>query len=287
MAIGVTFLIGIAVFFGGANQNVNVLAGFFVAGILVGLVGFWDDRGHVSPKWRLLVHFLAAAWVLAWFGKIPLFTLYANHVMPVWFGYSISAVCLVWLLNLFNFMDGIDGIASVEAIFVAFSGFLFTHHSGLVDMQYVAIILLGSVLGFLIWNWPPAKIFMGDIGSGFLGVVLGGYAYWTMIENAVSFWAWLIIFGVFWIDATFTLLRRIFRRALWYEAHRSHAYQHAAHKWGHLRVTVVVSIINIAWLLPIAYFSNIYRHWGAELALVALTPIVVLVFLLGAGKELN
>ena len=89
------------------------------------------------------------------------------------------------------------------------------------------------------------------------------------------------------MDATFTLFRRIVRRAIWYEAHRSHAYQHATRRWGHLRVTLAVNVINVIWLLPIAYISNIHRHWGILLAVLAYLPLVVLVSKLGAGKDMN
>jgi Fuc2NAc and GlcNAc transferase len=106
-----------------------------------------------------------------------------------------------------------------------------------------------------------------------------------IIEGVGSIWFWMIIFGVFLVDATFTLLRRFIRRRKWYEAHRTHAYQHAARRWGHMRVTVAVSIINVAWLLPIAYYSNMHRDLGPLFALLALSPLVVLVFVLEAGLE--
>jgi len=287
LAINITFLIGIMFAYFTGKMDFNILSGLLGAGVLVGVVGFLDDHRHIPPRWRLLAHFMAAAWALAWVGGIQGLTVFGGIVMSVWAGYFVGAVCLVWLLNLFNFMDGIDGIASVETIYVAFSGFLFAHHAGHVGMSLVAIILIGAVLGFLIWNWPPAKIFMGDVGSGFLGIVLGVYACWAMIEDVVDFWTWLIIFGVFLVDATFTLLRRILRKAVWYEAHRTHAYQHAAQRWGHVKVTICVTLINIIWLLPIAYFSNTHRSWGPGFVLLALTPLIVLVFLLRAGKEID
>ena len=287
MAIVLTYLSGLVLLSITNELKLSVFFGSFGAGLLVAAVGFMDDHGHVPPKWRLLAHFSGVIWALAWLGGSLQLSIFDHVVNLGWLGYVATAVTLVWLLNLFNFMDGIDGLAASETMFVAGSGILFATLGGQTGLQLVAVVLFGSTLGFLIWNWPPAKIFMGDVGSGFLGITLGIYAYWAMIEGVVSFWAWTIIFGVFLVDATFTLIRRIICRAKWYEAHRSHAYQHAAMRWGHLRVTIAVSVINVTWLLPIAYLSNIHREWGIGFAILALTPLVVLVSVLGAGKEMK
>jgi len=285
VAIVASFYAGIFFLFVQYGLALFVSVGLAGAGLLVASVGFLDDHGHVSAKWRLLIHFIAIGWALAWFGKMPEAMFYGYAADLGWLGYIIVAVTLVWLLNLFNFMDGIDGIASSEAIFIASSGLFLVRLTGHADLELVAMVLIGSTTGFLIWNWPPAKIFMGDVGSGFLGVMLGIYAYWTILVDAVSFWSWMIIFGVFIVDATLTLIRRFIGRKAWYMAHRTHAYQHAAHRWGHLYVTLVVTAINIVWLLPLAYLANNHRAWGAELAFLANLPLVVLVSLLGAGKE--
>lgn len=286
MAIVITFLLGLVFLSSIQELNYQILFGLFGAGLLVAAVSFIDDHGHLSPKWRLLVHFLAVSWALAWIGGRPELSVFHHVVNLGWLGYVITAVILVWLLNLFNFMDGIDGIAASEAIFIACSGLLFACHAGHISLQLVAIILIGSVFGFLIWNWPPAKIFMGDVGSGFLGIILGIYAWWAIAEGTSTVWSWVIVFGVFSVDATVTLVRRFLQGQTWYEAHRSHAYQHAAQRWGHLPVTISISLINIFWLLPIAYLSVIYRSWGSLLTLLAYLPLVVLVFRLRAGKEM-
>lgn len=284
-AIVISFMVGLVVLFGVGQLSLQVFAALLGAGVFVALVGFIDDHRHIPPQWRILVHSGAAVWVLLWLDSLPQITVFDNIIVPVFLIYLVAALVLVWLLNLYNFMDGIDGIAASEAIFVAFSGFIFAFISEHTGMKLVSLLLIGSTLGFLIWNWPPAKIFMGDVGSGFLGITLGIYAYWAVSEDVVSIWTWLIVFGVFLVDATFTLLRRFLQGLPWYKAHRSHAYQHAARRWGHLRVTVSVNLINILWLLPIAYFSNTYPQWGPYLVLLALSPPLVLVFLLGAGRE--
>lgn len=285
LAIVVTVCLGSAILLVLDQLNSRYLYGFVGSGAAVALIGFMDDQGHVSPVLRLMVHGCAVIWGLYWLGGDLQLAIFGHVLELHWLGYLLLVVILVWILNLYNFMDGIDGIAASEAIFIAVSGLLFTSFAEDSSLQLVAILLIGATAGFLFWNWPPAKIFMGDVGSGFLGVVLGFYAYSLSLNGVVSFWSWLIVFGVFWVDATYTLLHRILNRAAWYEAHRSHAYQHAAMRWGHLKVTVVVSLINFLWLLPIAYLANIHRALGGELTLLALFPLVLMAFNLRAGKE--
>jgi len=285
MAIVLVFMIGLIIFLAYKQLDVEVLFSFIGAGTLVALVGFLDDHRHVSPIWRLLAHFSAAIWALAWLGSLPSADIFGKVFYPGWAGFVIAAIGIVWLLNLFNFMDGIDGIAVSEGIFVSGCGVVFATMAGNIELVYVALLFIGAVIGFLCWNWPPAKIFMGDVGSGFLGITLGVFAYWSIIEGVTHLWTWVIVFGVFLVDASFTLVRRFFQGLPWYQAHCSHAYQHAAKRWGHLKVTLGVSIINVFWLLPNAYFSNKYPSIAPYLVLIALFPLVVLVFLLGAGRQ--
>ena len=221
-------------------------------GALVAMVGFLDDHDHVPARWRLLVHFLAAFWALAWTGGLPSLELLGRPVSPGWIGIGFGALYLVWLLNLYNFMDGIDGIASVEAICVCIGGALLYLLEGESAMGVAPLLLAASVAGFLAWNFPPASIFMGDSGSGFLGMILGVMsiqAAWVSVE---LFHGWLILLGVFIVDATLTLIRRLLRGERIYEAHRSHAYQLATRRFGHLRVTLATGGITLGCLLPIA-----------------------------------
>ena len=136
------------------------------------------------------------------------------------------AFYLVWLLNLYNFMDGIDGLASLQAIFVCVGGALLYWLNGQLTqalLPFIASFLpcfLDSCSGIF-----HRKIFMGDAGSGFLGIVLGILSIHAMWMNTNFFWAWLVLLGVFIVDATYTPIRRLLRGDKVYEAHRSHAYQ--------------------------------------------------------------
>ncbi len=116
---------------------------------------------------------------------------------------------------------------------------------------------------------------MGDVGSGFLGFLFGALAFITHSIGVLVLWSWLILLGVFLVDATFTLLRRIFRKERIYQAHRSHAYQHAARRFGsHLPVTISVGLINMLWLLPLALASSLRPSWGPILVTVAWAPLI-------------
>ena len=241
LAIVVTCLISLLVIAISNELTSSVLFAFLGAGVLVALIGFIDDLSHLAPQWRLLTHFAAAMWVLAWLGGLPKIDFFGVLIHPGWIGNALALVILVWLVNLYNFMDGIDGLAASETIFVACAVLLFAILDNQHELQLVAIILIASTLGFLIWNWPPAKIFLGDVGSGFLGVVLGVSAWWSIGEDIIPIWTWLILLGIFIVDATSTLIRRIIERERWYEAHRAHAYQHASRRWGsHSKITISV-----------------------------------------------
>lgn len=256
------------------------------AGGLVAVVGFLDDHGHIAARWRLLGHFAAATWALFWLGGLPAISLFGSVVDLGWFGHVLAAIYLVWLLNLYNFMDGIDGIASVEAICVCIGGALLYVWLGNADGSLIIVLsLAAAVLGFLIWNFPPARIFMGDAGSGFLGITLGVLSLQAAAASPQLLWAWLILLGVFVVDATFTLLRRLVRGDRVYEAHRSHAYQYASRHYGrHLPVTLAVTAINLLWLLPIALWVGLGGVDGTIGLVMAYLPLVFLAIKFNAGS---
>jgi Fuc2NAc and GlcNAc transferase len=226
---------------------------FVGAGGLVALIGFLDDHRHVPARWRLLVHFLSAGWGLYWLGGIPPLKFAGLSFELEWLGALLAAVYLVWLLNLYNFMDGIDGIAGVEAITTCAASILICGLLGNWQAALLPAILAGAVVGFLFWNFPPAKIFMGDAGSGFLGLALGLLSLQMAWLEPELLWSWLILLGVFFVDSGATLVRRFWRGEKVYEAHRSHAYQHATRQMGgHFPVTMAVASINLFWLTPLA-----------------------------------
>jgi Fuc2NAc and GlcNAc transferase len=285
LAVVFSFLLALPVLaeFGGLQWSVAwALLG---AGAGIALLGFLDDHSHIAARWRLLGHFVAAAWLLFWLGGLPPVTLLSWTLNLGWAGHILAAVFLVWMLNLFNFMDGIDGVASIQAITTCLSGALLYWVLGEPSYTTVPMLLAAAVAGFLYWNFPPARIFMGDAGSGFLGIMLGGLTIQAAIVEPELLWAWLILMGVFVVDATFTLLRRLLRGDKVYEAHRSHAYQAASRRFGaHRPVSLGVLVINLLWLLPVALLVALGVLAGPEGLLLAYIPLLLLALYFRAGK---
>jgi Fuc2NAc and GlcNAc transferase len=256
-------------------------------GVGVAAVGFLDDRRALPATGRLAAHLAAALWALAWLGGLPPLRIGDQLVVLGGLGTVIGALGIVWVLNLFNFMDGIDGLAASEATFIAWTGAALTSAGSVGNGAAAAAAIFGaSCLGFLRWNWPPARIFMGDVGSGFAGYVIAVLALGTARQNTIGLWTWLILGGAFFVDATVTLVRRLLRGERVYEAHRSHAYQWLARRWGsHGAVTVAVLTVNMLWLLPCAVLADRFPGYAAMLVLVALAPLVLLAIIAGAGRR--
>lgn len=285
VAIVLAFLVMIPVLGWQGLVGGDMLIAVGGAGALVAVLGFMDDHGHIAARWRLAGHFAAAAWALFWMNGLAPLTVFGWDLNLGLIGNILAAIYLVWMLNLYNFMDGIDGIASVEAICACLGGCLLYALSGQQGMIWLPLLLAAAVGAFLVWNFPPAKIFMGDAGSGFLGVILGCFSIQAAWVNSSFFWAWLILLGIFVVDATFTLVRRLLRGDKVYEAHRSHAYQFASRKFGkHLPVTLAVAAINLVWLLPIALGVVLYGWDGALALVLAYVPLILLAIKFHAGE---
>lgn len=260
--------------------------GFCIAGALVATLGFLDDHQHIAAGWRFLGHLLSAIVLVVSLGGFPALELFGVVVDLSLVGGVLACIGLVWLLNLYNFMDGIDGIASIEAVSVCLAGAVIAYLVGYSHGIIMPLLLAAAVAGFLIWNFPPAKIFMGDAGSGFLGLVIGGILVQAAWFSQDLFWCWLILLGVFVVDATLTLFVRLARGEKIYQAHRSHAYQSASrHYQSHKKVSLAVLAINLFWLLPIA-LSVVFKWLDGALALlIAYAPLVMLARHFRAGQQ--
>lgn len=285
VAIVLSFLVSVVVMAMTGRVGMPVLWAVLGAGTGIAILGFFDDHGHIAARWRLLGHFSSALWVLYWLGGLPALSVFEYSLDMGLVGTVLASLYLVWLLNLYNFMDGIDGIASVEAICVCAGGALLYFLLGQPALAALPMLLAAAVTGFLFWNRPPARIFMGDAGSGFLGIVLGILSLQAAWVKGELFWSWLIMLGVFIVDATWTLIRRFLRGDKVYEAHRSHAYQFAARHYGkHAPVTMTVLVINVVWLLPIALLVGLSRLDGVVGVMIAYAPLLVLALRFRAGQ---
>jgi Fuc2NAc and GlcNAc transferase len=197
-----------------------------VFAVAMAVLGFWDDVAGLSPFFRFLVQIAAA--VLA---------LWAWSPTPVlWI--LTGAFWVVWMLNLYNFMDGIDGLAGGEATVAALFFFLVFSYYGESGWAVANLFVAAASMGFLVFNWPPARVFMGDAGSAFLGAFFGMQSVVAPLTTPVLFPVLVLPFANFILDTTATLIRRVWRKEKWYQAHRSHFYQRMTNLgMSHARVT--------------------------------------------------
>ena len=224
------------------------------SGVGIAILGFLDDHGHVSAFWRFLGHLTMGAFALYWLGGMPSLSFFSWTLHEGILASILGLFYLVWFLNLYNFMDGLDGLAASETLFVCLAGaFLYGLH-GNYEFVSLPLALATAVAGFLYWNLPPARIFMGDV-------------------------------GVFVVDATITLFTRTYMGERIFEAHRTHAYQHEALRNGHKIVVLAVGWINVFWLLPMATLVAMGFVRGFFGLLIAYTPLFVLAFMLRAGRR--
>jgi Fuc2NAc and GlcNAc transferase len=270
-------------------MGARILAALLIGGSATALVGYLDDRRHLRPSVRFSVHLASALFVVIMLGGVPESALARWGLHGLWIGDLLALLLLIWTTNLFNFMDGIDGIAGSEAVFLGGAGALLNwSHGGDSGLTATMLCLAAASLGFLRWNWPPARIFMGDVGSGFLGITLAVLGLTANQLGTIPIEAWGILGGFFFVDTTVTLLRRVVRADQWFEAHRMHAYQQLARRWqAHLPVTLSVSAINLAWLLPWAWLTVRMPANAKYFLIAALAPLGVLVIFAGAGCKEN
>ena len=221
--------------------------GFILTGLVpLALVSFQDDRIGVSPRKRILVHLLSAVSLLA--SDLILNTLLLPNlvlVLPTGISIPLTLLFVIWMINLYNFMDGMDGFAGGMAVI----GFSTLACLGWVNSGFATFCMITAAAsaGFLVRNFPPAKIFLGDTGSTALGFLAAACSLWGAKEGLFPLWVALLIFSPFIADATVTLLRRLLRGEKVWEAHRSHYYQRLVLLgWGHRRTVLVEYALMLA-----------------------------------------
>jgi len=284
LAIVIVTLLAIAAPMAFGRLDIRSSLAWLAGGTLVAVTGFLDDLRGMSARSRLACHFLAALVLLAAAGGVPPLPWPGGSVTLGLLGWLVGALAIVWSINLFNFMDGIDGLAAAQAVFVAGSAAALQASTGSTPLQLIA--LAGAAAGFLAWNFPPARIFMGDAGSGFIGFALAAAALLPLQHGAVTVWTWLILNALFISDATVTLITRLLRGQRVYEAHRSHLYQRLARRWqSHRNVTMAAITVNLLWCLPWAVASVRWPTAGALLAAAALVPLAIVAVSGGAGRH--
>ncbi len=207
------------------NLSPQTTSAMLVGGLIVTMIGWMEDRFGLPVLARFVAQIVAAAWAVFAIGGMPTLSMGTHLLRLGWWGSPLAVVGIVWATNLYNFMDGIDGLAGTQAVSVGAIGALLLAVSGAQHLWVVPALIAITTAGFLLHNWHPARIFLGDSGAYFLGFAFGVIALRSERLGAVPALAWVALLGFFVIDATITLVRRIIRRERIWLPHRQHAYQ--------------------------------------------------------------
>lgn len=265
-AILISWYLGITILFL-IGQLERTLFLSLVTGIFLAVISLLDDLFSLKPIIRLIAQLITASSALFFIGGVGSISFLGTEIDNSFILNPVVLIGIIWFINLFNFLDGIDAYASLETIFIAAGIYFFVRDP-------ILLILIFSVLGFLYWNWPKARIFMGDIGStqlGFVVIILGIYYHKTTDFHIVY---WLMLTSIFWFDATLTLIRRLINREKLSTAHKKHAYQRIVQAgFSHLKTDLYALIIN-AIILSVVLISY---YWKA-LIIPGIALIVLLLY---------
>lgn len=261
VAIAGAFFIGVGILCWADIIPAALAAALASGGVIIALIGYLDDRYSIAVRWRLLAQFAGAAAAIYCLQTEQLLLMNNWSVIVNLMGNLILVLMIVWLINIYNFMDGIDGLAGAEAVFVSLSAgclLLVTGHNAA-----TCWVLAAAAAGFLYWNWPPAKIFMGDVSSGLLGFIFAVLMIYTAGHQQLPMVTWWILLAVFIADTGLTLIWRTWRGEKLYVAHRGHAYQQLVQQGkSHLQVTAAISGFNLLVAAPLAYLSLYHFTWS-------------------------
>jgi len=265
IAIAVTWFVGLTYLFVMKEMD-HSLYFALMTGTIISVVSYFDDLYELSAKVRLGAQSLVAILGLYFIGGFEQFDLFFFSIDNQFLTNTFAFFMIVWFINLYNFLDGIDGYAGSEAIFLGVAGFL------LLGGDHF-LVLIAAVSGFLIWNWHKAKIFMGDVGSTLLGYTVAIFTLYYANQDASNLWVWIILFGLFWFDATLTLFRRYKNGEKLSQAHKKHAYQRLNQSgWSHDKVVKVSILINGTLLAIVYVIPNIFI--GLIISLMLLYTII-------------
>ncbi|MBI4434689.1 glycosyltransferase family 4 protein [Candidatus Uhrbacteria bacterium] len=253
VALGVFAILGVT----GALPASIALA-LVGGGALVAIIGWVDDRRQLPARVRIATHIIAAVWAVWWIGGPDTISLGTTAVpLGVW-GVPLAVLAVVAFSNLYNFMDGIDGLIGTQAVLAGGILALLSFIGGASAIAASYGTLAAVAFGFLVWNWHPAKIFMGDVGSVLLGFSFAVLAVASERAQAVPALTWITIFAVVIVDAGFTTIRRALRGERWYEAHRMFSYQRAVQA-GHRHSTVVLGVLALDVVLVLLAVAGLQR----------------------------
>ena len=253
IGIGIIWFIGL-IFLRYCNEIEDSLFYAFLSGSILFVMGFLDDRFDLRPSIRLTAQFIASGVALWFLGGVSKVDFGFAEIEAFWIWTPIALIGIIWFINLYNFIDGIDGYASMEAIFISFCFFLLFHDSFL-------LILAAATFGFIIWNWQPAKIFLGDSGSTLLGFNIIIFTIYYQKTCEISILALLIPSVLFWFDASWTLIRRFRNKEKLTKAHKKHAYQRLVQSgFSHQKTVIYAFFFNLIFAM-LFFASWFYKTW--------------------------
>ena len=246
-------------------------------GMIVSMIGWLDDHKDISITFRIIGYTMASIWSIYWIGGLESITLGEHLIVLHNVGATLAVLGLVWLTNLYNFMDGTDALAAIQAICTGIMSGILLLYSGQQGLAIFSFVIVTATTGFIFWNWPPAKIFMGDVGSCMIGFSFGLLALVGETSGTLPILVWFILLAVFICDATLTLLMRIFKREKWYSAHKSHAYQRYVQMGAsHKRLALSLLLFNVMVLWPMAYIAFTWDEFAYYMVVASIFLVSVL-----------
>ncbi len=270
---GVPLFLAVALGFTLAPSWAFELNCLFFAAIFLMLIGVLDDVRGLAVSTRFLLYTLISI-----SSAVVILNPHSGSVSALWLlQWLCLSFAIIWALNLYNFMDGIDGIAATQSVVACLGAAFFANtHSEATSYSLFCLILAAAALGFLVWNWSPARLFLGDAGSIPMGFLLAGLAGYGAVQGYVSFAVWSVLLAVFIGDASWTLTVRVLSRAKITQAHNQHGYQRLSRYWGsHQRVVILLFLFYILWLFPIAWLLHHSPGNGAYLVILAYIPVAL------------
>tara|TARA_B100001996_G_C18620955_1_gene577697 strand:+ start:267 stop:1292 length:1026 start_codon:yes stop_codon:yes gene_type:complete len=266
----------VLILFSNEMISVEITKSIVIGLIFITTIGLIDDYHNLSASIRIIAYLVGSGFSLHLIGGLEFVSINENTFYLGNIGYFFGVIFLVWLTNLYNFMDGTDGFAAIQTICVSLFCFFLFFLSENLPFYIIMLCMASTTIGFLYWNWAPAKIFMGDAGSCTIGFLFGLFCIYTENEEIISITVWAILLAPFIGDATFTLLKRIANSARWYEAHNSHAYQKLyQHGFSHNQLALGLFAANIFLIWPLGYFAYTYEKY--ELLMLVLTYILTVI----------
>lgn len=241
----------------GGERLVAVL--ITLAILVVAAVGWIDDHRGLGRWVRFFAQWIAGFLVLAGYEQWPAWLGIDGYWLQAGIVLMFGVICVVWSINLHNFMDGINGLLAAQAVFVFAASAMLMSMPSLwsMDEERVLAIAAGAVLGFLPFNFPRARIFMGDVGSGTLGLLVAVAVIWLLQRPDIAAGTGLVLCSGFVTDATATLVLRIARGRRWYSPHREHLYQWLVRSgWSHAQVVAAYMGWNTCIVLPVVWWMN-------------------------------